>query len=341
MIGMWMKTFRNIIAGLYRMGIHLYPARLQKEYAREMETVFDLKARDAAGEGKRSMLRFTWREIRDLPAAIGMSHLEQWRQSLRRTNMFSKFFPTSQDQTPWSTALLSLIPLLITGPGMILYSYHPWWDPEKSPAYSIGFIILASIAILIGFSIGMIKKFPRWSYPYTLYVIVMLTFLATYLFNRTPWDINHEGFILLLIVALFILITWKIPAFRPFYANIRQDWTLLSYALYGCTLILLSTNDHDVVPDLNLFVMLPPIIGIVGALAHLRLGSSIQRFAVLLSGMLIGTFLIVLPMFSGMMGSWQSFMVVMGLLLTFWLILGALILAPILVNVSVQPRQAS
>ncbi len=40
----------------------------------------------------------------------------------------------------------------------------------------------------------------------------------------------------LVVVALAILITWWTPITRPFYTNLRRDWTLLSYGLYACTL---------------------------------------------------------------------------------------------------------
>jgi len=251
---------------------------------------------------------------------------------------FRRFFPGATDQIPWGSALLSLIPLLFIGPISLVVSYHPGWDPARLPWVLPLYTALAIVMIFLGFILGLLRKFPRWSYPYAILVVILLTFAVTYLINRTPWDINHEGLILLLVVILSFLATRWLPATRPFYANLRHDWTLLSYGLYACTLFLFGTTDHDETPRLNLLVLLPSLVGLLGAVIHLRLASPIRRVAVLLLSMLVGVFLWVLPVFNGMMGSWGAFLVVLGLLLSAWGILVALILAPILINVFIRPK---
>ncbi len=80
-------------------------------------------------------------------------------------------------------------------------------------------------------------------------------------------------------------------------------------------------------------------VGLVGALAHLRLASAVHRFAVLLLSMLIGVIFWTFPVFDGMMGSWGGFLQVLGLLLAVSGVLAALILAPILVGVFTRPGQ--
>ena len=253
--------------------------------------------------------------------------------------MTIQLFPQTSDRTPWGTALLSLAPFFITGPGAILLSYHPWWDPGRWSWVAPLFVIVAVLSIAIGLVLGVLRKFPRWSYPYAVYGVILLTFLATYWINRTPWDINHESLILFLVVGLSILITWSVPITRPFYTNLRRDWTPLSYGLYACTLFLFATQDQDESPTLTLLVLLPSLIALLGALAHLRLASAVQRFAVLLLSMLLGAFIWTLPVFGGMMGSRESFLQALGMLLTIWGILAALILAPILVGVFNRPGQ--
>lgn len=334
-----LETGLQIIFRLYQLALYLFPRWQREKYALEMQAVFRLKSQDVARKGVGKFLAFTLREAVDLPKAIGVGYFETCKNMLRRSKMLFKYFPNTNDRTPWRITLLSLIPFLLTGPLLIIYSYHPWWDPQQSPWISTVFGCVVSLAILIGFVLGIMKKFPRWSYPYAIYVIVLLTFLVTYLFNRTPWDINHEAFILLLVITFFILATRLLPIFRPFNANIRQDWTLLSYTLYSCTLVCLTLNDHDITPSLNLMVLLPSLIGVLGALAYLRLTSAAWRVAVLFASMLFGVLLITIPIFSGMMGTWQSFLRFIGVLVAFWGVLAALLIAPILVNVFIRPRE--
>jgi hypothetical protein len=220
----------------------------------------------------------------------------------------------------------------ITGPLSIVVSYHPGWDPQQAPWIFPLVIFVGGLAICTGLALGIVKKFPRWSYPYVSYFIFLLAFVATYWINRTPWDLS-ESWVLFIVVGVLILVTWRLPAFRPFYANLSRDWTLLSYGLYACTLLILGTHDSDESPVLNLWVLLPSLIGISGALAHLRLTSAVQRIGALLLCMFVGVLMWWSPVFSGMMGSWQGFLIVTGVLLAAWGILAALIMAPILVGV--------
>ena len=268
------------------------------------------------------------RELRDLPGVLIRLHLTR-----RLPDMLIRLFPQSSDQTPWHTALLSMLLFIIAGPVGIIQGYHPGWDPQRLPWIFPLVMVLGGLAICTGLAIGAVKKFPRWSYPYAIYAIFLLTFVATYAINRTPWDINHEGWVLFVVLGLSILVTWRLPAFRPFYANVRQDWTLLSYGLYACTLFILGTHDSDESPVLNLWVLLPSLIGIAGALAHLRLASATRRTGILLLSMSVGVVIWWSPVFSGNTGTWQGTLVVTGILLMIWGVLAALIIAPILVGV--------
>jgi hypothetical protein len=243
--------------------------------------------------------------------------------------MSAHLFPQPSGQTPWRTAILSLVPFAFAGPLAVIHSYHPWWDPQQLPWISSIFVTVAALLLCAGFILGAVKKFPRWSYPYAVYVVILITFLATYLVNGTPWDINHEGYILLWVAVLSVLVTAPLPFFRPFYTNIRRDWTLLSYGLYAFTLFTLIAHDQDVFPRLNLLVLLPSLIGILGALAHLRLSSALSRTAVLILGALAS---VPLTMFT-LYGSWMELLKAAGFVLAVWGVLVGLLLAPILAGI--------
>lgn len=251
--------------------------------------------------------------------------------------MPAHLFPQTSGQTPWRTAILSLVPLGFAGPLAVIHSYHPWWDPQELPWISSAFLIVAAFSLCAGFILGALKKFPRWSYPYTSFVVILITFLATYLVNGMPWDINHEGYILLWVAVLSVLVTAPLPFFRPFYTNIRRDLTLLSYGLYAFTLFTLTAHDQDAFPRLNLLVLLPSLIGILGALAHLRLSSAPWRTAALILGALAG---VPLTMFT-LYGSWMELLKAAGFVLAVWGVLVGLLLAPVLAGLFVSSEPVS
>lgn len=244
-----------------------------------------------------------------------------------------QFFPQTNDQTPWSTALLSLLSYVLLGPLAVVISYHPWWDPEQLPWMFPVYVGTAVLAIIISFVIGAVHKFPRWSYPSAIYLIFMFTFLVTFLINRTPWDINHEALILVVVTGLAILTTWRLTRLKPFLANLQRDWTTLSYGMYACSLLLISSMDHDEIPSLNLLALLPSLIWLCGALAHLRIRSAKRRVGVLVLSVVLGTSLWWSPVIDGMSGSLASFLAVSGIMLIICTILAGLVLAPMLIGV--------
>jgi hypothetical protein len=255
--------------------------------------------------------------------------------------MVHSIFPQASEQTPVRAALLSLAPFLVAGPLMVVVSYHPWWDPAGArwtDPLAIGAI---SLLISLGFGIGAMRRFPRWSYPYAFYLLMLLIFAVTYLVNGTPWDINHEPAVALAVIAAAALVMTAVPALRPFYANVRRDWTLLSYGLFAFSMIIFCTQDRDVSPRLTFLVLLPSLITLAGAFLYLRLASTAWRIAALLASTLLGGLVWIVPLFDTMIGSMTDFIVSLRLLLTVWGALGGLLIVPALIAVFTRPRLAA
>jgi hypothetical protein len=328
-----MSALLRILTHLYRGFLRLYPPAYRVEYGAELLEVFDQALQEAGAKSSRAAVLRVVRELCDLPGVLIRTHLN-WRQ----TDMDTQIFPRTSDQTSWPTAILSLTPYLILGPLVTVMSYHPWWDPQQLPWVFPLFIGLACLAISLSFIVGAIHKFPRWSYPSAIYLILMLTFLVTYLVNGTAWDINSEGGILFLVMGLLFVLSWLLPPLRPLLANLRLDWTLLSYGMYACSLLLLSSQDHDEVPYLNWVALLPTVIWIAGALAHLRLASAKLRVGVLLLSVLLGLSIWWSPVIAGNSSTLAGFLVVSGIMLAFWAVLAGLVLAPILIGVITYNR---
>jgi hypothetical protein len=354
----WSDRQLPALVRLYSLALTLYPASFRNEYAEEMQVIFRLRLEDAVSRGMRALLGFACKEALTLPSGAVAAHaqarkspnflsfiLDMYNFLLERGSKMSicRLFPKSAGQTPWSIAILSLVPFILPGPLTPLLSYHPWWDPNKLPFIAAARLPVTVGLLILGFLLGILKQFPRWSYLYSLYILFILPFGVIYLIDSILFNINPdiEGYILMLLVVLAIIASRFLLFLRPFFTNIRQDWTLLSYAFYACTFFLLSTNDMDESPVYNLQVLLPSLITWLGALAYLRLVDPLKKVGALLGAILLGVLIWWWPVFGSNSGSLVGLLTVSGMLLSSWMILGGLILAPILINVSFRPRSES
>jgi hypothetical protein len=234
------------------------------------------------------------------------------------------FFPSTSDQTRWPAALLSLLPFFLAGPVGIVISYQPDWLSRF-----LWILALSSLLVLAGFIAGAIRRFPRWAYPYPIYLVILINRLGTSLTYNLGLDFHlRNSFFLLLAILLVVL---GLPGLRWFYRNILKDWTLLTYGLYGLALYLLATLDKDEIQHLSLLAVLPSLVSLCAALAHLRIRSPSRRVSVLLVGMYAGLILWLWPVFDGMSATWIGFAIVLGMLLLYAGVLTAILLAPLLI----------
>jgi hypothetical protein len=355
----WSKRMLTALVRLYSLALRLYPASFLNEYAEEMQEVFRLRLEDAVSRGRSALLRLVFKEALTLPSGAIEAHsqarkspnfitfvLDMFNFLVERGSKMSicQHFPKSAEQTPWFIAILSLVPFILPGPLTPMLTYHPWWDPNELPLIAAARVPLTVGLLILGFLIGILRRFPRWSYLYSLYIFILLPFGVIYLIDRTLFNINPdiEGYIFMLLVLLLVVLTIIARRYllflRPFFTNIRQDWTLLSYALYAITFFLTSTNDMDESPVYNLQVLLPSLITWLGALAYLRQPDPLKKVGALLGSILLGVLIWWWPVFGSNSGSLLGLLAVSGMLLIYWMILGGLMLAPILIDVVFRQR---
>lgn len=308
---------------LFALATRLFPAGVRGEYALEMQAVFRLQAAEAARHGNWALLALAGREARDLPAAL----LAAYTRADRARKY--PFFPDTHDQTPWWIALLSLLPFVLTGPLRVVLLYQDGWDTQQMSQWYYLFL-LASLALIGG---GLLvagwRKFPRWAYPYPLYLVLSLDMLARYLVYLLGGSLSGVNFYLFLGAVLLVLC---LPGLRSFYRQIPRDWTLLTYGLYALVLYLMAGVDLDESPRMTFWVFLPSLLAYAAALAHLRLRPAVLRVGALLAGTLAGLFIQLLPIFQGMITPWIGLLFGSGLLLLGGAGLAALLLAPMLVS---------
>lgn len=321
------------LANLFALALRLYPAGVQRECGEEMAAVFRLHAADAAKQGAWALAVLAFREVRGLPVAILSAHFHAVRGRMEPV------FPTTSDQTPWPAALLSLLPFFIAGSLRIIVSYQPGWSPVDGSQRYLLYLLLSCLAVAGGLVVGAVKKFPRWAYPYVVTLAFSLSLMvayAVYLFHFSLYGQN--GFFLTL---LMLLIPLWLPPLRAFYRRIAQDWTLASYGLYAFVLYILASIEYEGHPTLDLMALLPPLMGLVAALAHLRIRDAFARFAALLVGTFLGLLIWLTPFFLGMISIWAGILIGVIMMLVYGTILLGLLLAPLVIARAVRMWLAS
>ncbi len=322
-----------LLLRFYRGLLVLYPRDYQAQFEDELVDVFEQSILECSSRSQ--MLKKMWKELLDFPGVLMRTHF-RWRTTKMQTGLF----PLSRDRTPWGAALLSLLPFMIVGPMSLINSYLPELGLDMKPLTFSLVMVIDFLLMSAGFILGLFKRFPRWSYPFVVLWIGLITVLITWPANRLS-PIRNGPLVLIATALLFVLATYRLRSFRPFYQNIGQDWTVLSYGLFAFTILVFSGTDKDESPVLTFSVLLPSLLTIAGALVHLRLNSAILRVAVLVMSTNLSFLLMYLPVFNGMDGSLFGFLAVCFVVIGLWALFSALILSPILVSVYQRRMQTT
>jgi hypothetical protein len=163
----------------------------------------------------------------------------------------------------------------------------------------IVFVILFWSTVLGLFLLGSAKGLPRWFMPY---LGLPLLFVAILLFNilvEMRMDVwwhrlsgflsgsNFGGFlwmVLILLVFLLLVMLRLVPRFHPFYQRLRDDWTLLSFLLYGAAPLALWLTFEGYVNE-EPFVLLSLFMLALGGWFYLRNDEPLKRFVSLQIGL--------------------------------------------------------
>jgi hypothetical protein len=280
---------------LYGILVKAYPPEFLKEFGAELEGVFG-QALDAAAERGLPKIAAVWvRELRDWPLAVIRAHLREMKEADMARPIRLE---TGDVRISWLQALAGLWPFLLAGPISVLLSY-----PYPSPAWqSIAWaeILIGAafgLPLLLGLGIGWIKEWPRWAYPYLGVVLLTLGTLVSYPITRLVFEVGPEwpfwpqfaittGSHALVLTALALSArAWR--PLHPLYQSLRRDWTQLSFGMLLSAGFLFGIIDHEEDPILTLFVFLPPVIIVLGALAYLLGASKAQRILAMLISLVL------------------------------------------------------
>lgn len=143
----------------------------------------------------------------------------------------------------WASSIAAMALFTVAGIVLILMEIpHEWGFDELLQKLSFVFIGWLLVAAA-GYCIGWIKRFPRWSYPYTTQMVLFSLYLMRastpglrifgYTFGRSDawgWRAWLPA-ILASIIAL--IVTRSLQPIRDFFHNIWSDWTTGVFALFS------------------------------------------------------------------------------------------------------------
>ncbi len=271
---------------IFTLLLRLYPPDFHDEFGEEMTAVFTLAFADARQRGRAAMLTWCGREFTTLLVTLMQEQWRSWRREdavMNPTNSVNHTLDTDQSEHEMPLAILAgILPFVLSGLMYVLkgVNYHApiaWLGRGTSGLHGYLGLIVLGLA-LIGLGIGWAQRFPRWSYAY-LGVTIMNSIsrasistqglrLFGYTFGREQW--GWRGWVpLLALTAIMLLITRSLRPLRQLFVGMWQDWTRLSFVLYGAlTCLILGVAydnkgwyDNTLFLPLNMFLLTLVIAG--------------------------------------------------------------------------------
>lgn len=234
--------------------------------------------------------------------------------------------PTAEPQR-WFTALAGALPFLYFGPLAVLLDYaYPAW--RASLAFRDSVLALSLLFVAAGFSVGWLKRFPLWSYPYLCLGVCFLYF-GVQIQVSEKMD-SPLGILLLagaLLIGLLIYGTRRDSPLKDLARDVGRDWTRLSLGLLILPTLLFTVMDpeKDLLSTL-VFVVGPTLALLLAAALALMAQNKPTRLGILAAGMLL---VLVLRLLSGMWG-----------FVFYWLFAVLVVFSPYMVELWARSGQA-
>jgi len=194
----------------------------------------------------------------------------------------------------WGDVLAAILPLagyaltVLMAETMrrLLYAIHwgglfrvLWADVIRQAPMPMLFYVL----LLGGLLFAWVKAFPRWSYPYLGWLVILISCWLG-VDDSYQWLMWGLWLFTMLLAVLLVRSTAPLIAL---WRNVRRDWTLASFALFGILLFMvLATFDEMPGPRASrtLWESLSAAVLVLGALWYMRASGRAGRIAALLSG---------------------------------------------------------
>jgi hypothetical protein len=291
------QPFLRLALSVHAAALRLYPDDFRAAFGKEMQAVFALTATEASDEGMLNLGNLFLREMRDLFWSA-LSENRQGNRSRAADGTQPRDFAARFSHTEM---LISLAVFLIPAGTLLLSATAHTGAGELIPRLMLACLILGLVA-------GLLKRFPPWSLPYLGLVFSAIVFvnlfqwraerIATAMASRFVLHANDElgrllltGFwqgvvwlSLFVLIGLLVLLLRLIPPCRPWVRRLRDDWTQLSYLLYGSSILAVSLTFEGYSAEKTPFILAALVCMAAGAWSYLHSSRPQQGFLALMAG---------------------------------------------------------
>jgi hypothetical protein len=287
----------HFVVWLYEQALRLYPRAYRDEYGAEMAWVFEQAIKETAPRGSAALVKLMARELLALPEAIAQEH--QRARSMQAMSDEKQALRSRGGS--WSEVLAALAPFLLLGIVPSLLGLTPL-SGRLGIVLGIAILSLLGGSVLVLGILGLVKGLPRWLLPYGGILLATVTATAMGLLiwklkppfwppkAREQWFVRHIAFQgvtwagILILPPILVWASSLIPPLRPIYRRIRQDWTLVSFGLYGSALpaLVISFDDYRRAEP---YMLAAVILLAIGGWLYLRSQRPWQRMLSLFGGL--------------------------------------------------------
>jgi len=183
----------------------------------------------------------------------------------------------------WKEACLGAAPFLAWGAATVLgVRFLRFW---------IASMVACLVFFFFAFVWGWIKGFPRWWFAFPGLLIIISAWMTSMPADNLLFFHNAQGLLGLwawapLVIATVVLLFINPESLGQLLRMIWQDWTLLSFTLYGALAWLSWVFfDENMSPLVPACLAVTELLLALGALAYMRAGRVSTRFLSLLVGM--------------------------------------------------------
>jgi hypothetical protein len=272
---------------IYAKTLEIYPQDYRHDFADEMQDVFNLRVEDASRSGFWGLMQLALGELMDIPWTLLALYARDRRMSPMQKRL-NRWFVHQPGSLP--ELILASVPFLVL---FIFPGVFSFKSIENSVPQILGLSLLGFLALLLAALgiVGLLVSLPRWAMPYAGVLISLFSLLmlmvsgaVSFFFGglEAPWWLRMVAFELLYLLALvitMILVIWlsqKISLTINFPDQVKQDRSLISFAMYGGISVFVLVMYEDIT-GAGLYILVTTIPVLIGTWIYLHQQNNTQR----------------------------------------------------------------
>lgn len=202
---------------IYSTMMVLYPYEFRREFAREMQLVFQEKMTAEMEMGRWFLLRALWKELREWPSAVLIEYWLAFQDTFGRGIMSIMTEDRSWRIEDRRNAIIASLPPLMMGLGIALGALIIWEPWYTIPHWRLmtGFVIMVFPGLIIGLGglWALIKRVPPWGHTWVGATgMGLVLFVKTIAEERADFGLSmispvvDNVIVILLLIGIVVLI---------------------------------------------------------------------------------------------------------------------------------------